>query len=76
MDRPKLEVADVFRRYGAVYCEQHGASMSIAQRRVMSAIEVCARPRWAATSNAAMSAVTSGIASIAAATATVRSANL
>ena len=41
MDRPKLEVADVFRRYGAIYCEQHGASMSIAQRRVMSAIEVC-----------------------------------
>ena len=41
MDRPKLEVADVFRRYGAVYREQHGASMSTAQRRVMSAIEVC-----------------------------------
>jgi hypothetical protein len=41
MDRPKLEVADVFRRYGAVYREQHGASMSTAQRRVMSAIELC-----------------------------------
>lgn len=41
MDRPKLEVADVFRRYGAAYREQHGASMSPAQRRVMSAIEVC-----------------------------------
>jgi hypothetical protein len=41
MDRPKLEVADVFRRYGAAYREQHGASMSTAQRRVMSAIEVC-----------------------------------
>lgn len=41
MDRPKLEVADVFRRYGAAYRENHGASMSIAQRRVMSSIEVC-----------------------------------
>jgi hypothetical protein len=41
MDRPKLEVADVFRRYGTAYREQHGASMSTAQRRVMSAIEVC-----------------------------------
>ena len=41
MDRPKLEVADVFRRYGEAYREQHGASMSIGQRRVMNAIEVC-----------------------------------
>jgi hypothetical protein len=41
MDRPKLEVADVFRRYGKAYREQHGASMSATQRRVMTAIEVC-----------------------------------
>ena len=41
MDRPKLEVADVFRRYGPSYREQHGASMSTAQRRVMTAIEQC-----------------------------------
>lgn len=41
MDRPKLEVADVFRRYGQAYRQQHGASMSVTQRRVMSAIEVC-----------------------------------
>lgn len=41
MERPKLEVADVFRRYGEAYREQHGASMSTAQRRVMTAIEVC-----------------------------------
>ena len=41
MDRPKLEVADVFRRYGEAYREQHGASMSTGQRRVMNAIEVC-----------------------------------
>lgn len=41
MDRPKLEVADVFRRYGEAYRVKHGASMSTAQRRVMTAIEVC-----------------------------------
>src|SRR5690349_9256614 len=41
MDRPKLEVADIFLRYGAAYREQHGKSMSVAQRRVMSAIEQC-----------------------------------
>lgn len=41
MDRPKWEVADVFRRYGETYRNQHGASMSTAQRRVMTAIEAC-----------------------------------
>ena len=41
MDRPKLEVADVFRRHGEAYRVKHGASMSTAQRRVMTAIEVC-----------------------------------
>ena len=41
MDRPKLEVADVFRRHGDAYRQQHGASMSVAQWRVMRAIEVC-----------------------------------
>jgi hypothetical protein len=41
VDRPKLEVADVFRRYGEDYRQQHGASMSVAQWRVMNAIEVC-----------------------------------
>src|ERR1700737_3868671 len=41
MDRPKLEVADVFRRYGEAYRQEHGASLSVAQRRVMTAIEVC-----------------------------------
>ncbi|MEK7754593.1 MAG: IS91 family transposase, partial [Acidobacteriota bacterium] len=41
MDRPKLEVADVFRRYGGAYREKHSASMSSAQRRVMTAVEVC-----------------------------------
>ena len=41
MERPKLEVADVFRRYGKTYRTNHDASMSTAQRRVMTAIEVC-----------------------------------
>jgi hypothetical protein len=41
MDRPRFELADVFRCYGADYRQKHGASMSVAQRRVMTAIEVC-----------------------------------
>jgi hypothetical protein len=41
MDRPKLEVANVFRRYGEAYRQNHGASMSAEERRVMAAIEVC-----------------------------------
>jgi len=41
MDRPKLEVADIFRRYGPAYREKHGASLSTQQRRVMTAIETC-----------------------------------
>lgn len=41
MDRPKWEVADVFRRYGETYRNKHGVSLSTAQRRVMTAIEVC-----------------------------------
>src|SRR5499427_742148 len=41
MDRPKFEVADVFRRYGEAYRQEHDASISMAQRRVMTAIEVC-----------------------------------
>jgi len=36
------EVADVFRRYGEAYREQHGASLSTAKLdRAMSAIELC-----------------------------------
>lgn len=41
MERPKLEMADVFRRYGQAYRDQHGASMSTQQRRVMTAIQAC-----------------------------------
>src|SRR5215470_14893902 len=41
MERPKLEVADIFCRYGETYRQQHEGSLSTAQRRVMTAIEVC-----------------------------------
>ncbi|MBI2835888.1 MAG: IS91 family transposase [Acidobacteria bacterium] len=41
MARPALEVADVFRRYGDAYRQQHHTSLSTAQRRVMTAIETC-----------------------------------
>ena len=41
MERPQLEVAEVFRRYGAAYRQQHAGSLSRGQRRVMSAIELC-----------------------------------
>jgi hypothetical protein len=36
-----LQVADVFRRHGEDYRQQHGASLSTAQRRAMTAIELC-----------------------------------
>ena len=41
MDRPTLEVADIFRRYGDTYRDAAGPSLSTAQRRVMTAIETC-----------------------------------
>lgn len=41
MGRSGPEVADVFRRYGDAYREQHGRSLSTAQSRVMTAIEIC-----------------------------------
>ena len=41
MGRSGPEVADVFRRYGDAYREQHGGSLSTAQHRVMTAIEIC-----------------------------------
>src|SRR5262249_5232224 len=34
MDRPKLEVTNISRRYGEAYRRQHGASLSTAQRRL------------------------------------------
>jgi hypothetical protein len=41
MARCGFEVADVLRRYGEAFREHLGASLSTAQRRVMSAIETC-----------------------------------
>jgi hypothetical protein len=41
MPRGAVEVADLFRRYGDAYRQQHDASLSTAQRRVMTAIERC-----------------------------------
>src|SRR2546422_7614615 len=37
MARPKLEVADICRRYGEAYRQQHDGSLLTAQRRVMAA---------------------------------------
>jgi Transposase zinc-binding domain len=39
MSRPALEVADVFRRYGPAYRQNH--RLPRAQLRVMRAIEIC-----------------------------------
>lgn len=41
MGRPSLEVADVFREYGQTYRQAYGSSVSVEQRRVMRAIELC-----------------------------------
>jgi len=41
MQGGSLQVADVFRRHGEAYRQQHGASLSTAQRRAMTAIELC-----------------------------------
>ncbi len=41
MSRPILEVADVFRRHGARWRAANEAHLSLAQRRVMTAIEIC-----------------------------------
>jgi hypothetical protein len=45
MDRPKLEVADIFRRYGEAYRQRHDGSLSTAQRRVMTAMFVISHDR-------------------------------
>jgi hypothetical protein len=41
MSRPTLEVADIFRRFGAQWRAANEAHISLAQRRVMTAIETC-----------------------------------
>jgi hypothetical protein len=39
--RPTLEVADIFRRHGAVFRDHHGAHLGRIERRVMAVIEAC-----------------------------------
>jgi hypothetical protein len=41
MSRSKLEVADIFRRYGEAWRVDNAAHLSRGQRRVMTAIEIC-----------------------------------
>lgn len=41
MPRPNVEVADVFRRHGAAWRAVNAGHLSLAQRRVMTAIEIC-----------------------------------
>jgi hypothetical protein len=41
MSRPELEVADVFRRFGAAWRAANEGHLSLGQRRVMTAIEIC-----------------------------------
>src|SRR5438477_408106 len=41
MSRPELEVADIFRRFGAAWRAANGGHISLTQRRVMTAIEIC-----------------------------------
>jgi hypothetical protein len=39
--RPKLEVADIFRRHGEAWRTANAGHVSLTQRRVMTAIEIC-----------------------------------
>jgi len=41
MIQPKLEVADIFRRHGEAWRIANSGHVSLAQRRVMTAIEIC-----------------------------------
>ena len=41
MPRPILEVADIFRRHGAGWRAANEGHLSLAQRRVMTAVEIC-----------------------------------
>jgi len=41
MPQPKLEVADIFRRYGEAWRAANAGHVSLPQRRVMTAIEIC-----------------------------------
>jgi putative transposase/transposase-like zinc-binding protein len=41
MSRPKLELADIFRRHGGAWRTANARHLNLAQRRVMTAIEIC-----------------------------------
>lgn len=41
MERPAIEVADIFRRYGPAWREQQRGHLSLGQLKVMTAIERC-----------------------------------
>src|SRR5215470_949565 len=41
MSRPKLELADIFRRHGETWRTANARHLNLAQRRVMTAIEIC-----------------------------------
>jgi hypothetical protein len=74
MLRGAVEVADVFRRYGDAYRQQHGASLSTAQRRVMTAIERCRTAALGGHIEQAMHAATNASPTTRAATATAQNA--
>ena len=61
--RPKLEIADIFRRHGEAWREANAGHVNLAQRRVMTAIEICRTARFVGVmSNAARTATHSIIA--------------
>src|SRR3954464_6345415 len=41
MNPPQLEVAEIFRRFGSAWRAANARHLSLAQRRVMSAVELC-----------------------------------
>src|SRR3977135_3469725 len=41
MPQPKLEVGDIFRRHGEAWRTANAGHVSLTQRRVMTAIEIC-----------------------------------
>src|SRR5215217_2676900 len=41
MTRPRLEVADIFRRFGPAWRAANAGHLGLAQRRVMRAVELC-----------------------------------
>ena len=74
MIRPGLEVADIFRRYGPAWRAANAAHLSLAQRRVMSAIEQCRTAALGGHVEQCGTAATTGSPTTPAATGTARSA--